>query len=49
MVWFWMDIGGEARGGWCWFLVRSNGDFVVVNGSFGGGAAVGFCGCACGG
>lgn len=55
-----MVFGGDAHGGWCWFLVVilvvAGADFrlgvmvvfVVVNGSFGGGA-VGFCGCACGG
>lgn len=35
----------DARGDWCWSLVI----FVMVNGSFSGGGATGFCGCACGG
>jgi len=35
-------FGDDARGGWCLFLVRINGVFVVVNGSFdGGGGAFG--------
>jgi len=37
----WWLMGGPVgfigfRDGWCWFLVRINGGFLVVNGSFGG-------------
>jgi hypothetical protein len=32
-------------GGWCWFLVRITGGFLVVNGSFGGGACGGYAFC----
>lgn len=42
----WWLMGGSVgfigfRGGWCWFFVRINGGFLVVNGSFGGGACGG--------
>ena len=40
-VWWWLmgrTVGFFGfRDGWCWFLMRINSGFLVVNGSFGGG------------